>query len=189
MLCYLSCGDGVSCNAHPICVEVDIFLGFCWGMGHYHKCTWLLLCSWWPPATPCPVKWSIWGVLHVLWSNYGGLWGWGPKMFLEPVPKWSAWFSYILLWAVGVWALNLYITPLFWSLLSLSLGTIRRVLMVLLPLKCTWIAKLLQVLLNFPKSFCVGYHYGKFFIVWSINIYFCLCHCKYCMKKHTTKIL
>ena len=35
--------------------------------------------------------------------------------------------------------LNLYIIPLFWSLLSLSIGAMRRVLRVLLPLKCTWI--------------------------------------------------
>ena len=44
--------------------------------------------------------------------------------------------------------LNLYITPLFCNLFSLSLGAIRRVLMVPVPLKCTWIPKLLHVIFN-----------------------------------------
>ena len=30
--------------------------------------------------------------------------GWGPKMFLEPVPKGSARFPYIFFWIVDVWA-------------------------------------------------------------------------------------
>ena len=53
--------------------------------------------------------------------------------------------------------LNLYITPHFWSLLSLSLGAMRRVLMVLVPLKCTWIPKLLHDLLKlFPSPWMYG---------------------------------
>ena len=66
--------------------------------------------------------------------------------------------------------LNLYMTPLFWRLLYLSLGAIRKVLMVLLPLKCTWIPKLLHILLNISPSLNVWYHYGGIFAVWSIVV-------------------
>ena len=48
------------------------------------------------------------------------------------------------------WHLNLLITPLFWSLLSLSLGAMRSVFIVFVPLKCTFIPLLLLVPLNLP---------------------------------------
>ena len=64
-----------------------------------------------------------------------------------------------------MWELECVYYPTFWSLLSLSIGTMRRVLMVLLPLKCIWIPKVLQVLFNFSLSPCVGYHYGNIFVV------------------------
>ena len=41
-----------------------------------------------------------------------------------------------------------------------------RVQIVLLPLKCTWMPKLLQVFLNLSLSpFCVGYYDGSVFVV------------------------
>ena len=46
--------------------------------------------------------------------------------------------------------LYLYMTPLFCSLVSLSMGAISKVLIVFEPLKCTFILFLLHVLLNFP---------------------------------------
>ena len=30
--------------------------------------------------------------------------GWGPKMFLQPVPKGSARFPYIFFWTVDLWS-------------------------------------------------------------------------------------
>ena len=46
-----------------------------------------------------------------------------------------AWFSYVLLWAVNVWTLKPVYDSTFWSLLTLSLGAMKRVLMELLPFK------------------------------------------------------
>ena len=51
--------------------------------------------------------------------------------------------------------LYLYITPLFCSLVSLSLGPASNVLMVFEPLKCTCIPFLLHVLLNFSPNPCI----------------------------------
>ena len=65
--------------------------------------------------------------------------------------------------------LKLYKTPLSWSLLSLILGVMRRILMVSHPLKCTWIPKLLQLLLNLStKPMYAWYYYGDIFAVCSI---------------------
>ena len=44
--------------------------------------------------------------------------------------------------------LYLYINPLFWRIVSLSLGFIRRSLMFLSPLKCIWMWCLLQIFLK-----------------------------------------
>ena len=53
--------------------------------------------------------------------------------------------------------LYLYITPLFLSMVSLSLGCTRRSLIVLTPLKCTSIPYLLQMFLQVsPKPFIYG---------------------------------
>ena len=75
-------------------------------------------------------------------------WGWSPVVFLDPVPKESTWFPYVFLWTVDVWAFKSIYNPYFFKFLSLSLGDMRRVLMMLVPLKCTLIPKLLHVLLN-----------------------------------------
>ena len=48
---------------------------------------------------------------------------------------------------------NQYITQLDWHLLSLSFKAITRVQIVLLPLKCTWMPKLLQVSLILSHCF------------------------------------
>ena len=48
--------------------------------------------------------------------------------------------------------LYLYMTPLLVSLGSLSLGAISNCLTVFVPLKCTWMPCLLQVLLNFSPN-------------------------------------
>ena len=45
--------------------------------------------------------------------------------------------------------LNLWMTALFCSWLSLFLGVMRRIFIVLVPFKCTWILMVLHVLLNF----------------------------------------
>ena len=49
-------------------------------------------------------------------------WGWGPEVFLEPVPKVSASFPIYFSGQLMCGHLNLYMTQLFGSLLSLSLG-------------------------------------------------------------------
>ena len=49
-----------------------------------------------------------------------------------------------------MWAFEFVDHPIFWSLLSLSLGAMSRVFMVLVPLVCTCIPLLLHVLLNLP---------------------------------------
>ena len=78
--------------------------------------------------------------------------GWGLKCSLSwspnDLPDSPTYFSGQLICG----HLNLYITPLFCNLLSLSLGAIRSVLMVLVPLKCTGIPKLLHVFLNLPPN-------------------------------------
>ena len=69
--------------------------------------------------------------------------------------------------------LNLYMTPLF-CCFQCPLGDEKgMVLMVLHPLKCTWISKLLQVLLNFSPSLCM---YGT--PPW--RYFCCLIHCCWC---------
>ena len=87
-------------------------------------------------------------------------------MFLQPVPEWSAQFPYVFLWTVD--------DPTFWSLLSLSLGAMRRVLMVLLPLKCTWILKLLDIFLNLFPSLWMYSMYGFCYLI------HCCCFCCSC---------
>ena len=64
---------------------------------------------------------------------------WGPDIFFESVPKFSASLSNILLRAVNFWALAFVYDPTFCSLVSLSLGAISNVLIVFEPLKCTCI--------------------------------------------------
>ena len=60
---------------------------------------------------------------------------------------------------------------LFWQILSLSLGAMKRNLMVLVPLNCTWDTKTIAGLFQlFPKFFCVGYHDGNVFVVGSIAV-------------------
>ena len=51
--------------------------------------------------------------------------------------------------------LNWQITPLFCNLLSLSLGAMRSVFMVFVPLKCTCVPLVLHVLLNFSHIPCM----------------------------------
>ena len=55
--------------------------------------------------------------------------------------------------------LYLYMTPLFCSLVSLSLSAMSRVLIVFEPLKCTCIPFLLHVLLLFTQSLYVWNHH------------------------------
>ena len=109
---------------------------------------WHPLCSWWPPVTPYWLWWSIWGLLDVLWNDCDGVEGMGPWGVPWACPESSAWFPYAFLQTVNVLAVKSIYNPTFLSLLSLSLGAMRRVLMVLVPLKCTWIPKLFHILLN-----------------------------------------
>ena len=68
--------------------------------------------------------------------------GWDPRMFLEPVPKGSARFSYIFFRTIYVWAFkSIYYSTLLKFGVP-ALGAMRRVFMVLIPFKCTWIPKL-----------------------------------------------
>ena len=119
-------------------------------MGHWHECTWSPLCSWWPPGLPI----NYCKTLRAYWlSCRMAMMGDGPlrcsfSISLKVLPDSPIYSSGQLMCG----HLHLYMTQLFWSLLSLSLGAMRRVLMVLLSLKCTWIPKLLHVLLNLSPS-------------------------------------
>ena len=75
-----------------------------------------------------------------------------PEVLLEPVPKSSATLPCILNWTVDGWAFVLVNDLTFCSLVSLSLGAMSKSLMVLDPLKCTWIPFLLHVLLNLAPN-------------------------------------
>ena len=58
---YVVTLDGVKVclvGPHPICVKDGIFLCFCWGMGHWLRCTWPPWWSWWCHAAPCLWWWS-----------------------------------------------------------------------------------------------------------------------------------
>ena len=71
------------------------------------------------------------------------------KMFLEPLCKISCWLTNILFITSPLLHLYLYMTPLFFMMVSLSLGAIRRFLMVSPPFRCTCTPYLLHVLLKF----------------------------------------
>ena len=75
---------------------------------------------------------------------------WGPKMLFEPIAKCSPRFSNIFFRAVYVLPFKSVDYPTLGSLLSLSLGGIRSVFIVVVPLKCTCIPILLHVPLNLP---------------------------------------
>ena len=118
-----------------------------------------------------PIEWrvinkNIHGLLYVpgdpLWIpvKYGQAFraylvsyrGWDPKVFLEPVPKGSAWFPYVFLQTVDVWAFKSIFNPTFCSLLSLSLGGHKKGFDGVSPFEIHLAPKLLHVLLNFSPS-------------------------------------
>ena len=87
--------------------------------------------------TGCPVEW-LW------WCTGDG----GPEVFLEPVPKGFAWFPYAFFQTVDVWAFKSIHDPNLLVLVVPVIGSHKKGIMVLVPLKCTWIHKLLHALLN-----------------------------------------
>ena len=82
-------------------------------------------------------------------------WRRGPKMFLKPFPNDLPDFLMYSSGKLMCRHLRLYMTQLFWSWLSVSVGATRWVLMVLLLMKCIWIPKLLQVIWNFSPHLCM----------------------------------
>ena len=140
-------------------------VSFEWGVTDSYAYS-LLNVPWWPLAFPVDygetvrAYWVSCGVMFwciVDWALRCSL-SWTPK----DLPDSSMYSSGQLM----CWHLNLYVTPLFCNLLSLSLWAIRRVLMVLVPPRCTWIPKLLHVLFKLsPQSMYVKYHNGNVFAV------------------------
>ena len=79
--------------------------------------------------------------------------GWGPEVFFEPVPKGSARLPYVFFCTVDVWAFeSIYDSTLLKFAISVLGGHEKGFFLVLVPLKCTWIPKLLHVLLNLCPS-------------------------------------
>ena len=146
---------GCPVKLHPICVGVGIFLCSYWVLGHWHECTWPPLCSWWPLYLPihyCEALRAYWVSCRMAMVVYRG-WALRCSLNLSPndLPD-SVMYSCGQLMSGH---LDLYLTLLFGSLLHLSLGAMRRVLMLLLPLKCTQIPNLLHVLFNLSSSLCM----------------------------------
>ena len=87
-------------------------------------------------------------------------------MFLDPVTEGSNLFPYVFFWTVDVWAFKPVYDFTFLKFVTLSLGAMRRVLMMLFPLKCTWIPKFVACPFEpFPKSVNVWYYYRDDFVV------------------------
>ena len=95
--------------------------------------------------------------------------GWGPKVLLDPVPKGSAWFLYVLLGAVDMWAAKPVYHPTCLELVAFVLrghekgynGTIA----FKVHLDPQAVAGPFELL---SKSFYIGYHYGNSFAVGSV---------------------
>ena len=66
-------------------------------------------------------------------------WGWGPKMLLQPVPKSSTRFSYILFRTVDMWVFKFINYSNLLQFVAPVLGATSMVFMVLVPLKGPWI--------------------------------------------------
>ena len=129
-------GLGCLTRLHPICGTISTFQCFCWVMDHGLLCTWSPLRSLWGYVIPhwhwknCPHRYGD------LWNWHGHKWGkvsWNvplncsPQVFVD-LPRYCSSQS-------NLPHLYLYITPLFSVMLSLSLETTRRVLIMLPPLK------------------------------------------------------
>ena len=105
----------------------------------------------------CPVEWPWWGMVpwDVQWHC--------PRIFC-PIP---------LCIPLDSWCVVIYtcIWPYLLKFVVLSLGAMRRVLMVLLPLKCIWISKVVACPFKpLPKFVDVWYHYGDVSGIWSIVV-------------------
>ena len=145
-LCYLSWSDGISCNTSSHMCGRWYFLKFSLSersLTQMYMASFMFLMT---PSihlstivkhlglTGCSVEWLWWCMGdQALRCSF--------SLSLKVLPDSPMHSSGQLICG----HLNLYMTPLLWSLLSLSLGAMRRVLMVLLPLKGTWIPKLLHV--------------------------------------------
>ena len=92
--------------------------------------------------------------------------GRGPEMFFELSPNALPVSPIYSSGQLICGHLYLYMTPLFCSLVSLSLGAMSRVLMVFDPLRCTCIPFQLHVLLNFSPNPCMYETTMKMFLLW-----------------------
>ena len=171
-MCYLSCSDGVSCKASSDMCGSWYFLKFLLSDG---SLTWMYMVTFVFLVTLCNTLSTILKTLRVCWVSCGMAkvvyWGWGSKMFLKSVTKWSSWFPYVLLWAVDAWGLKPVYGPTF---LELVVPVIRGhekgfngVALFEVHLDPEAVAGPFELL---PKSVYVWYHYGDVFAVWSIVV-------------------
>ena len=145
---YLSSSAGVSCRIWSHTYDSWYLPKFLFKEGSFTLVSFCALCL--------PVNYAE--TLGADWMSFGaGMLvngGWGPQMFFEPVqnalPVSLTYSSRQLICG----HLYLYMTPLFCSLVSLSLGAISKVLIMFKPLKCTCIPFLLHLLLNFSPNPC-----------------------------------
>ena len=120
---YLSWSDGVSCKTSSHMCESWYFPKFLLREG---SSTWIYMASFmflvttlWFPVNYGEALGAYWVSCTLAMVVFRG---WGPQVFLESVPKGSAWFPYVFLRTVDVWAFKFIYNPTFLSLLSLSLG-------------------------------------------------------------------
>ena len=105
-LCYMSWSDGMSCKTLSQMCGSWYFPKFLWSEGSLTH----IQCLLYVPGDPqwfhleygeaLKAYWVLCGMTVLMYSRGG------PGMFLEPIPKGSAWFPYTFLQAVDMWALK-----------------------------------------------------------------------------------
>ena len=90
-------------------------------------------------------------------------------MFLDPVPEGSAWFPYVFLWSVDVWAFKSIYDPTFLKLVVPVLRGHEKGFSGVSPFEMHLDPQVVACLFEpFLKSMDVWYYYGDGFVVWSI---------------------
>ena len=171
---YLTHIEGVCCSALSHKQGIWYFPRF---LLRKESFTWMVVASFMVLVAPCAslsIMWSIPNPLDVLWTD---CWWMGDgalrcSLNLSPkdLPDSSMYCSGQSVCEHLYWLISL----LFWHMLSLSWGAMRRVHMVLFPLKCTCMPKLLQVFWNFSLSPLV---YGT-----TMNTFCCWKQCCWCKR-------
>ena len=107
---------------------------------------------------------AYWVSCRVTMMVYGG---WGPEMFLQPVPDCSAWFPYVFLWIVDVSAFIPVYDPTFWRFVLPVLRGHEKGFDGIIPFEMHLDPQVVACPFEpFPTSVAVWYHYGDVFAIW-----------------------